>query len=347
MCCLIAVLTGKPKLLTLHTKNVIISIAKGDYMIGYVYKCEIANKIYIGKTSGKPLARYKVHLYNAFIYKSKIPIAEALRSVGEENALDCFSVIEEINGENWEELESKLCDRENYWMEKLGTMYPDGYNVNKSYPSKRITNHAPQKPREKVMRKVICIDTGEEFPSMAQAARTYGMSKSALLQCVKGNTNTASGLHWKYKDEEYHKSVRFEGRKNHPSLSHPVVCKETGKRYESIGEAARQMGICKTNIWRCAKGDTISVHGLHWGFVIDGKDMFPKREDKNKRMIMCIETGEKFSSITEAAKLIKDCPSPQSLGSAIRRGHKYKEKTYTYIDEYGNPVPSSRKREKV
>lgn len=36
-------------------------------MTGYVYKCEIANKFYIGKTSGKPEYRYKVHLYNAFV----------------------------------------------------------------------------------------------------------------------------------------------------------------------------------------------------------------------------------------------------------------------------------------
>lgn len=316
-------------------------------MIGYVYKCEIANKIYIGKTSGKPLERYKVHLYNAFVYKSKIPIAEALRSVGEQDALKCFSVIEEINGESWEELENKLCDRENYWMEKLGTMYPNGYNVHKSYPSRKITNHAPQKPREKVMRKIICLDTGEEFPSIAQASRTYGVSSTAVCNCVKGKTNTASGLHWKYKDEEYHKSKRNEGMKNHPSLSHPVVCKETGERYESIGEAARQMGVCKTNIWRCAKGDAISVHGLHWGFVIYGKDVFPKREDRNRKKIMCLETGERFDSITEAGKLIPECQSIQSFGSSVRRGHKYKGKTYVYIDENGNPVPSSRNRETV
>lgn len=316
-------------------------------MIGYVYKCEIANKIYIGKTSGKPLERYKVHLYNAFVYKSKMPIAEALRSVGEQDALKCFSVIEEINGESWEELENKLCDRENYWMEKLGTMYPNGYNVHKSYPSRKITNHAPQKPREKVMRKIICLDTGEEFPSIAQASRTYGVSSTAVCNCVKGKTNTASGLHWKYKDEEYHKSKRNEGMKNHPSLSHPVVCKETGERYESIGEAARQMGVCKTNIWRCAKGDAISVHGLHWGFVIDGKDVFPKREDRNRKKIMCLETGERFDSITEAGKLIPECQSIQSFGSSVRRGHKYKGKTYVYIDENGNPVPSSRNRETV
>ena len=232
-------------------------------------------------------------------------------------------------------------------MEKLGTMYPNGYNVHKSYPSRKITNHAPQKPREKGMRKIICLDTGEEFPSIAQASRTYGVSSTAVCNCVKGKTNTASGLHWKYKDEEYHKSKRNEGMKNHPSLSHPVVCKETGERYESIGEAARQMGVCKTNIWRCAKGDAISVHGLHWGFVIDGKDVFPKREDRNRKKIMCLETGERFDSITEAGKLIPECQSIQSFGSSVRRGHKYKGKTYVYIDENGNPVPSSRNRETV
>lgn len=312
-------------------------------MVGYVYKCEIANKIYIGKTSGKPLARYKVHLYNAFVYKSKIPVAEALRSVGEENALEYFSVIEEISGKNWDDLEKSLCDRENYWMETLGTMYPDGYNVHKSSPSKRITNHAPQKPREKVMRKIICLDTGEEFPSIAQAARAYGISSTAIVNCAKGDTNTACGLHWKYKDEEYHKSARYEGRKNHPDMSRPVVCKETGVRYESLGEAERQTGILKTSIWRCAKGDAITTHGLHWGFVIDGKEIFPERHDRNKRPVMCIETGEKFSSITEAADSIKDCPGPQNLGSSVRRGHKYKGKTYVYIDKYGNPVPSSQK----
>ena len=83
-------------------------------MIGYIYKCEIANKLCIGKTSGKPIYRYKVHLYNAFVYKAKIPIAEALRTVGKENALKCFSEIETITGENWEDLEFKLCERENF-----------------------------------------------------------------------------------------------------------------------------------------------------------------------------------------------------------------------------------------
>ena len=316
-------------------------------MIGYVYKCEIANKIYIGKTSGKPIYRYKVHLYNAFVYKSKIPIAEALRSVGEQDALKCFSVIEEINGENWEELENKLCDRENYWMEKLGTMYPDGYNVHKSYPSKRSTNHASQKPREKVMRKIICLDTGEEFPSIAQASRTYGVSNTAVCNCVKGKTNTASGLHWKYKDEEYHKSNLREGNKNHPAFSKPVVCKQTGIQYPSAAEAQRQTGINKAHILKCAKGEYLNAGGFKWGFVIDGNNIFPNRKNSKKRFVKCIETGQEFESITQAAKSIMSTASANSLGSAIRRGHKYKGKTYVYIDENGNPVPSSRNREKV
>ena len=65
------------------------------------------------------------------------------------------------------------------------------------------------------------------------------------------------------------------------------------------------------------------------------------------KKVKCIETGQEFESITQAAKSIMSTASANSLGSAIRRGHKYKGKTYIYIDENGNPVPSSRNREKV
>lgn len=300
-------------------------------MIGYVYKCEIASKFYIGKTSGKPLARYKVHLYNAFIYKSNIPIARALRDVGEDDALDCFSVIEQIDKESWEELEIKLCERENYWMDVYNSIVPNGYNVNRSSPSKRTTNHKPQKPREKVMRKIICLDTNENFPSIATASRAYGISSTAICNCLKGKTNTASGLHWKYKDEEYHKSQLREGLKNHPSFSLKVVCKETGVQYPSASEAGRQTGICKAHILKSAKGEYLHAGGYSWGFVVDGKEIYPDRKNRNNTPIKCVETGEVFESITAAAKAISDCPRPSSLGSSLQRGHKYKGKTYVYI----------------
>ena len=48
--------------------------------------------------------------------------------------------------------------------------------------------------------------------------------------------------------------------------------------------------------------------------------------------IKCIETGEEYESITEAAKIICPDVSPASLGSAIRRGHRYRGKHYAYID---------------
>ena len=36
----------------------------------------------------------------------------------------------------------------------------------------------------------------------------------------------------------------------------PVICVETGTRYESTSEAARQAGVCKTTISRNCKGKT-------------------------------------------------------------------------------------------
>lgn len=300
-------------------------------MIGYIYKCEITNKLYIGKTSGKPIYRYKVHLYNAFVYKAKIPIAEALRTVGKENALKCFSEIETITGENWEDLEFKLCERENFWMDKLNTIYPNGYNKFHSSPSKRIINHAPQKPREKVMRKIICLDTQEKFPSIAQASRAYGVSSTAICNCLKGKSNTASGLHWKYVDEEYHTCEKHEGMKNHPNLSFQVICKETGKIYASASEAGRQTGINKAHILKCANGQYLHAGGFCWGFIKDGIPVYPDRTDRNKRPVKCLETGKVYDSITAAASSIENCPSPSSLGASIRRGYRYKGKRYVYV----------------
>ena len=66
--------------------------------------------------------------------------------------------------------------------------------------------------------------------------------------------------------------------------------------------------------------------------IDNGKPVYPNREDENKRRIKCIETGEEYESITEAAKIICPDVSPASLGSAIRRGHRYRGKHYAYID---------------
>lgn len=49
-------------------------------------------------------------------------------------------------------------------------------------------------------KRVICIETGEVFDSIADAARAKNMyqSKWNISNVCKGNANTAGGYHWKY-----------------------------------------------------------------------------------------------------------------------------------------------------
>ena len=298
-------------------------------MKGYVYKAVVADKVYIGKTTGTFEGRVKTHINHAFVQKHDTEIGKALRTLSEEQSLNAFTIIEELDYPTYEELEKNLCEKENFYMEKFDSMFPNGYNVAKSYPCKK-RNVKTQPPRKSVMRKVICLETEQEFPSIADASRFANVDISAVYHCLKGINNTAGGYHWKYKDEEYHKCERQEGRKNKKSQSKPVMCKETGLAYPSVGEASRQTGISSSGIAKCANGKVVSAGGFKWGFVVDGQPIYIDREDQNKTRIKCLETGEIFESMTECAKSLgeKNCGT---LQSTIKFGCKHKGKTYVKI----------------
>ena len=314
-------------------------------MTGYIYKAEVAKKFYIGKTIHSFESRVKTHINLAFKHHATMRISEALRTLNETDAYNVFSIVETIEEKDYDSLEARLCDRENYWMDYYNSIYPNGYNVSRSAPSKRRVVKT-QPPRESVMREVICVETGEHFKSMSAASKSVGVDISAVYHCLKGINNTAGGKHWRYADGEYHECTRPEGRRNKASQSKPVMCKETGIIYPSFGEAERQTGVCWTSIARCVRGQMISAGGLHWGAIKDGKPIFLNVIDKNKAKVKCVETGEIFESIAECARKIGDRNSG-SLQSSIKRGCKHKGMTYVKIDECGNPVPRPKKLGKV
>lgn len=314
-------------------------------MTGYVYKVEIAGKYYIGKTTSKFEGRVKTHINHAFEQQSNTKIGQALRTLSKNEAYNSFSIIEEITEENYDSLEKSLCARENYWMGKYNSVFPNGYNMVKSFPCKK-RNVRTQPPREKVMREVFCVETGKHYKSLTDAANEYGITISSIFHCLKGKTNTAGGQHWRYADGEYHQCNRPEGRKNGKSQSKQVICKETGIIYPSGGEAQRQTGIISTSILKCANGKMISAGGYKWGFIVDGKPVYKERLDHNKARIMCLETGEIFPSISECARSLGD-NNCGTLQSTIKYGCKHKGKTYVKVDSHDNPVPSSYKNEKV
>ena len=55
---------------------------------------------------------------------------------------------------------------------------------------------------------------------------------------------------------------------NHPDMSKPVLCVETGEQYPSTKEAERQTGIDQSHISACCNGKRKTAGGFHWARVV-------------------------------------------------------------------------------
>lgn len=113
----------------------------GEYIdIGYIYKIvnKVNNKIYIGQTSKTIEERFKAHLQKANQHINRY-LYDAMNHYGYDN----FQIFEIEKCDD-----NCMNEREIYWIEKLNTIMPNGYNMTKgggggdtwtNNPSKDIT----------------------------------------------------------------------------------------------------------------------------------------------------------------------------------------------------------------
>lgn len=76
-------------------------------------------------------------------------------------------------------------------------------DMNKGKPPSRAAveksaafTKSPENPQ---CRAVVCIDTGIEYYSTAEAARQTGLSRTKITACCVGRRKSTGGFHWKYK----------------------------------------------------------------------------------------------------------------------------------------------------
>lgn len=112
--------------------------------------------------------------------------------------------------------------------------------------------------------------------------------------------------------DEYRQKIRNQKKKPNYK-SRPVICLETGERFESISLVSRMLGISKSNVFHAMKNGS-AVHGIHfyYGDELKPDDSFFK--PKRRRKVRCTETGVVYESIKDAAERTKI--SPNGIGSA-------------------------------
>lgn len=195
-----------------HTTEIIGRIV----MIIYKITNDINGKLYIGQTIRPLITRWKSHVYKAKS-GSQYALHCAIRKYGEEHfhieQIDIATSIEELNS------------KEIYWIDKLNTMIPNGYNMCEGgstpiwneYIVEKVSGENHWTTRQSFSKETLkkkhdalymkpsgrskpvrCIETGEVFQFAKEAYYKYGYQHSKILECCKGRRKTHRGLHWEY-----------------------------------------------------------------------------------------------------------------------------------------------------
>ena len=162
--------------------------------------------------------------------------------------------------------------------------------------------------------KIICFETRDIFKSIAEAGRQMKCDSSDICNHLKGRNNyagkhpvTGEPLHWFYyedylnytEDELNKKFLEFQKGK--------VICLETKKVYNSMKEAGELNNISPSNIGTCCNGRQYTAGDYHWQFYVDYLNETEEEHNlrmsiSKKRKVICLDTGKKYESISEASR---------------------------------------------
>ena len=163
-------------------------------------------------------------------------------------------------------------------------------------------NVPPIRPRGR--RPVRCIETGVVYSSIIEAAVDIGVSRSGIYSTCTGNCKTIKELHFEFVDPDG--KIQKESRRNTALVNRvPVLCVETGVRYESMREAAESVGVRASYICAVCNGRAKTAGGYHWR-RLDREYVEPTELEIKTTWVKvrCTTTGVVYNSIRAAAQML-------------------------------------------
>lgn len=217
-------------------------------MRGVVYKYTINNKSYIGKTLMGERKRINKHKYEALTLKSDNPFHRAIRKYGWEKTLKSYVVLEEFESDNKDDLQKILYEKETYYIQKLNTLVPNGYNVYAKSSERLMHNYKDKKGMyEKISkslkgkylngansRKVFCVELNKWFPSVSEAGRQLNIQPSNIQKVCTHYCSTASGYRFTYDEKDIPNFTRH---------TQEIECVETGEKFNSVRDVIEHFDL--------------------------------------------------------------------------------------------------------
>lgn len=179
-----------------------------------------------------------------------------------------FEVVEECAAED-------LNERERYWQDFYNVL-EEGLNCKLTKTgdkSGKLSEELKMKIGRPVLQYSLQGILIKEWNTIAEAGEALQIDCSRIPACCKGKIKSSNGFIWKYKEREIadviypgkvQQEVRIEKRFK------PVIqCSSEGmilREWKSTKEASNNLGIGRTNITSCLRGNSKTAGGFIWKY---------------------------------------------------------------------------------
>ena len=144
------------------------------------------------------------------------------------------------------------------------------YTTNKGYLRLNLTDNGVQKKH--LVHRLVAqafIPNPNGFEVVDHINGIKNDNRVENLQWLTTRSNTQK--YWNGMSEERRTKIKNflvgNGNRYRKSVSKPVICIETGAIYDSAGQAAKELNLCRSSILRVANGTHKQVKGYHFKFL--------------------------------------------------------------------------------
>lgn len=198
---------------------------------------------------------------------------------------------------------------------------------------------------------LVCWETGEVFESAAAAAKTMGLKTVESLYTAIRKGTASAGLHWYWHGDPKPDPSQLKNLK--AALFNNVECVETGVVYENTAAAAKAVGAKSQSSIASAVRTGRTAAGYHWRHQAPKKKQLSVQAEpdvrsrkKGARPIVCLETGQVFPSVKEAALAMSVTYGGGNLSQAALHGGMFKG-YHWYFEGDPKPQPGDLKGNKA
>ncbi|WP_305084340.1 hypothetical protein [uncultured Faecalibaculum sp.] len=166
--------------------------------------------------------------------------------------------------------------------------------------------------------RVIRTDTGEFWPTISEAATKMNVSIGRLSKARAADLSEVAGI-----------PIRFEETNSNWNALE-VQDLETGIVYPSATKCAWALDVTMSTVYHAMMhGCRVKGHRIVYTDA-ERRKRCPPIKDRRLKMVLCVETGKVYESLTAAAKEMK--VSSSCMSNHIRNGSKIKGLTFRFVD---------------